>query len=238
MVFTQKRTLMLTAVLAVALCAGLAYAKTICNACKGTGKILEVTKQCPLHQTVFGSCVNCDGSGLIGPSCPYCEGRGYILTPAEKEAEKKARAAADAKAQEESREAQAKMAVEKAKRDSVAATRKPCARSPASIQRVIMQNISQFRYAYSQRRRVNPTLGGVLMVEVTVDEFGKVISAEVVDETTRTSNIIGSYSSTLKKLSDPEFELEIVYRVKALDFTKIDKPGDVSTFTYPFGFSN
>jgi len=164
----HKRALILAVVL---LSVVPSSAKTLCNSCKGTGKILEVTKQCPLHQPLFGHCANCDGSGLIGPPCPYCEGRGYILTPAEKEAERKARAAADAKAQKEHEEEMAKRAVEKAREDSIARIEKARldsakakmvkgARSADNIYSGVMKYSSGLRLAYNQRLRENPNLNG------------------------------------------------------------------------------
>jgi len=218
----RGRTLVLAA-LAVGLLFGTASAKTLCNKCKGTGKILEVTKQCPLHQPMFGHCANCDGSGLIGPPCPYCEGRGYILTPAENEAERKARAQADAKAKEEHDAEMARRAVEQAREDSIKRVEKAKnSRSNGGIQRVVMQNMSALRYAYSQRLRVNPELGGKITVKFIVNEFGIVISAEVVDST----------------MSDSEFEETLLSKVKDWNFGRIDKAGDVSEFTYPFVFSD
>jgi len=230
--FAQLGRTLVLAALAVGLLFGTASAKTICNACKGTGKILEVTKQCPLHQPLFGYCANCDGSGLIGPPCPYCEGRGYILTPAEKEAERKARAAADAKAQEESREAQAKMAVERAREDSIARVEKARvdsaktrmvkgARSADSIYRGVVKYASGLRLAYNQRLRENPNLKGKLSVKIAINEFGKVVSAQTVEST----------------VNDSEFESTIISYVKRWEFEKIDVVGDVSTVTYPFNFN-
>jgi TonB family protein len=232
MAFARKRTLLLTAVLAVALCAGLAYAKTLCNSCKGTGKILEVTKQCPLHQPLLGHCANCDGSGLVGPPCPYCGGLGYILTAAEKEAEKKARAKADSAAQAEHDAEVAKRAVERAREDSVARVEKAKldaakarmvqgARSADNIYSEVMKYASGLRLAYNQRLRENPNLKGRLVVRISINEFGKVTSVQVVEST----------------VYDSEFESTVVSYVKRWEFGKINAPGDVSTVTYPFNFN-
>jgi TonB family protein len=235
------RTLFL-ALLIVGLAFNPAPAKTLCHSCKGTGVILEVARQCP-YSTPDGYLVphgtsmaklqgcQCNGNGVAGPPCPYCGGLGYILTAAEKEAEKKARAEADARAQEEAREAQAKRAVEKAREDSVArvervkrdsssAERVKGARSPGNIQRTVMMNMAALRYAYNKRLREKPGLAGEIEVKFTINEFGKVLSAQIVKSTMR----------------DSEFESVLVGRVKIMDFEKINVAGDVTTVTYPWVF--
>jgi len=218
--------MLVLAALAVGLLFGTASAKTLCNKCKGTGKILEVTKQCPLHQPMFGHCANCDGSGLIGPPCPYCEGRGYILTPAEKEAERKARAQADAKAKEEHDAEMARRAVEQAREDSIKrvekakkdsieaickASGKCSVRTRANIQSVVTQNFAALRYAYNQRLRENPNLTGKITVRFAINEFGRVIFDRVVEST----------------VSDSALEATVVSRVKGWQFGKVNNPGDI-----------
>jgi len=94
-------------------------------------------------------------------------------------------------------------------------------RSRASIQRVVMQNIAALRYAYNRRVRDKPGLAGTVTVKFAIDEFGKVIFAQVVGST----------------INDSELETTVVTRVKSWVFEKIDKPGDVTEVTYPFAFS-
>ena len=94
-------------------------------------------------------------------------------------------------------------------------------RSRASIQRVVMQNLSALRYAYNRRVRDKPGLAGTVTVKFAIDEFGKVIFAQVVGST----------------INDSELENTVVTRVRAWVFEKIDKPGDVTEVTYPFAFS-
>ena len=94
-------------------------------------------------------------------------------------------------------------------------------RSRASIQRVVMQNIAALRYAYNRRVRDKPGLTGTVTVKFAIDEFGKVIFAQVVGST----------------INDSELETTVVTRVKGWVFEKIDKPGDVTEVTYPFAFS-
>ena len=95
-------------------------------------------------------------------------------------------------------------------------------RSRASIQRVVMQNVAALRYAYNRRLRDRPGLEGTITVKFAIDEFGKVISAQVVGST----------------INDAELESTVATRVKSWDFERIDKPGDVTEVTYPFVFSN
>ena len=94
-------------------------------------------------------------------------------------------------------------------------------RSRANVQRVIQQNIPPLRYAYNRRLRDNPGLEGKITVNFAIDEFGKVIFAQVVKST----------------VNDAELENSIVDRVKNWNFDSIDKPGDVTEVTYPFAFS-
>jgi TonB family protein len=95
------------------------------------------------------------------------------------------------------------------------------ARSPASINRVVMQNMAALRYVYNKRLREKPGLAGKITVKFAIDEFGKVISAQIVEST----------------ISDSELESTVVSRVKSWNFEKIDMPGDVTEVTYPFAFS-
>jgi len=95
------------------------------------------------------------------------------------------------------------------------------ARSRASIQRTVMQNMAAIRHAYNRRLRERPDLSGTVAVKFAVDEFGKVIFAQVVETT----------------MNDSELEQIIVARVRSWDFGKIDIPGDVTEVIYPFVFS-
>jgi TonB family protein len=95
------------------------------------------------------------------------------------------------------------------------------ARSRASVQRVVMQNIAELRYSYNRRVRENPGLQGTITIRFAIDEFGKVISARLVGST----------------MNDPELENTVLTKVKSWIFEKIDKPGDVTEVTYPFAFS-
>ena len=94
-------------------------------------------------------------------------------------------------------------------------------RSRASINRVVTENMASLRYAYNRRLREKPGLNGKIMVKFTIEEFGKVLSAQVVEST----------------MDDPELERTVVDKVKSWDFDKIDKPGDVTEVVYPFVFS-
>jgi TonB family protein len=94
-------------------------------------------------------------------------------------------------------------------------------RSRENIQRVVMQNMAALRYAYNKRLRQKPGLTGKIVVKFSIDEFGKVISANVVEST----------------MADSELESTVVFRVKSWNFEKIDKPGDISEVTYPIVFA-
>ncbi|MDR2693281.1 MAG: TonB family protein [Chitinispirillales bacterium] len=94
-------------------------------------------------------------------------------------------------------------------------------RSRASIKSVIKQNMATLRDLYNERLREKPGLTGKISVKFAIDEFGKVIFAQIVEST----------------MSDSELESTVVSRVKSWNFEKIDKPGDVTEATYPFVFS-
>jgi len=94
-------------------------------------------------------------------------------------------------------------------------------RSRISIQRVVMQNMAALRHAYSRRLRDKPGLSGTVTVKFSIDEFGKVIFAQMMSSS----------------MNDPDLEATVVSRVKTWVFEKIDKPGDITEVTYPFAFS-
>jgi TonB family protein len=94
-------------------------------------------------------------------------------------------------------------------------------RSRASVQRVVMQNMAALRHAYNRRLREKPGLAGRITVKFSIDEFGKVLFAQVVEST----------------MNDPELENTVVTRIRSWVFETIDKPGDVTEVTYPFVFS-
>jgi TonB family protein len=94
-------------------------------------------------------------------------------------------------------------------------------RSKASIMRVVMQNIAALRYAYNKRLREKPGLKGKITIKFAIDEYGKVIFAQVVEST----------------MGDTDLEAEIAGKIKRWVFEKIDKPGDVTEVVYPFVFS-
>ena len=94
-------------------------------------------------------------------------------------------------------------------------------RTKASIMRVVVQNMSALRYAYSKRLRDKPGLSGKVTIKFAIDEFGKVIFCQVVSST----------------IGDPDLETSIMEKIKRWVFDKIDKPGDISEVTYPFVFT-
>lgn len=111
----------------------------------------------------------------------------------------------------------------KAKKASEQAAQASMARSRASIQTVIMQNMAPLRKAYVQHMRGKPRFAeGKVMVKFEINEFGKIISAQVVES----------------DLNDSEFETTVVTSLKTWDFGKVDKKGDITEVTYPFNFVN
>jgi TonB family protein len=94
-------------------------------------------------------------------------------------------------------------------------------RSKAGIMRVVMQNISALRYAYSKRLKDKPGLKGVITVRFAIDDFGKVIHCSIVKS----------------DMDDSELEESVRDRISRWAFEKIDKAGDVTEVTYPFAFS-
>ena len=94
-------------------------------------------------------------------------------------------------------------------------------RSRVSIQRVVMQNIISLKDAYNKRLLGKPSLNGKITVKFTINEYGKVILAQVMEST----------------IYDSELESTVVEKVKSWNFDKIDKPGYVTEVVYPFVFS-
>jgi hypothetical protein len=94
-------------------------------------------------------------------------------------------------------------------------------RSKASIMRVVMQNLAALRYAYNKRLRDKPGLSGKITIKFAIDEFGKVIFAQVIEST----------------MDDSELEVVVKEKIARWVFEKIDKPGDVTEVVYPFVFS-
>lgn len=94
-------------------------------------------------------------------------------------------------------------------------------RSRANIMRVVRRNMASLKYAYNRRLKTKPGIKGKIVVKWAIDEFGNVLFCKVV-------------SSTMK---DPTFEKEVVKKVKAWAFGKINIPGDVTEVSYPFVFS-
>jgi len=94
-------------------------------------------------------------------------------------------------------------------------------RSGASIQRVVMENMAELRYAYTKRLRDKPKMAGKVTVKFAIDEFGTVIFAQMVEST----------------LNDSKLENTVVTKVKSWVFEEINKPGDITEVIYPFIFS-
>ncbi|MDR2578281.1 MAG: TonB family protein [Chitinispirillales bacterium] len=111
-------------------------------------------------------------------------------------------------------------AIEAERAEAADAAARP-GRSRSSIQHVVSQNTGTLRDAYNNRRETNPDLNGRITVRFAIDEFGKVISAEVVETTA----------------GDAKLEAAVVRIVMGLEFERINKPGDVTQVTFPFVFT-
>ncbi|MDR0305103.1 MAG: TonB family protein [Chitinispirillales bacterium] len=94
-------------------------------------------------------------------------------------------------------------------------------RSKSSIMRVVHQNTTGLNYTYNQRLGNNPGMSGRVKVKLAIDEFGKVISCQLVSSTTK----------------DNTFDQTVIEKVKAWNFGRIDVPNDVTEFEYEFVFS-
>jgi hypothetical protein len=94
-------------------------------------------------------------------------------------------------------------------------------RSRASVMRVVMQNLVALRYAYNKRLREKPGLQGKITCKFAIDEFGKIVFCEMTGST----------------VSDPQLEAEVIAKIRAWVFDKIDKPGDITEVVYPFAFA-
>jgi TonB family protein len=96
-------------------------------------------------------------------------------------------------------------------------------RSKGSVKMVILRNNAHTRYAYNMLVREKPHFasGFKITVEFAIDEFGKVISTQVVESTA----------------NDTTFENTLVKMINGWVFEEIDKPGDTTVAVFPFHFS-
>jgi TonB family protein len=98
-------------------------------------------------------------------------------------------------------------------------------RSRADIQSFIIQTTKEsmsLSKAYKKRlSETNSLLYGRITIMITIDEFGKVVSAQLAKS----------------DMCDTTFDNTIVKIVKGWKFKKIDKPGDTTVVVYPFDFS-
>jgi tetratricopeptide (TPR) repeat protein len=93
-------------------------------------------------------------------------------------------------------------------------------RSRESVQSVLARNMGPLRDAYDKRLSDKPDLSGKITVKLAIDEFGKVVSAQVASST----------------MNDKEFENIVASKVKEWNFGKIDKPGDTTKVSFPLSF--
>jgi hypothetical protein len=94
-------------------------------------------------------------------------------------------------------------------------------RSRKAIMSVVMQNLHNLKDAYNKRLKSKPGFGGKLWVKYAIDEFGKVVYCEAIQDS----------------LGDDSLKIQIVQIVKTWKFENIYKPGDITEVVYPFVFS-
>ena len=95
-------------------------------------------------------------------------------------------------------------------------------RNKAEILRVVMQNIQSLRYAYNKRLMDKPALSGKIICRFAIDEFGRVLSCELIEST----------------INDTDLEKIVNNLILKWRFEKIQKPGDITEIVYPFVFSS
>jgi hypothetical protein len=94
-------------------------------------------------------------------------------------------------------------------------------RSRASIMQVVMKKLPYIRYAYNRRLRDGMNKDGKITVKFSINEYGKVINAKVIQTT----------------IEDGELETETVKIIKSMEFGKIYDQGNVVDLVYPFTYS-
>jgi hypothetical protein len=93
-------------------------------------------------------------------------------------------------------------------------------RSKQSIIDVVMKNLPYLRYAYNWRLRQIGGIEGKIVVKFAIDEYGKVVFAQLVST----------------QVHDLKLENDIIMLIKRWRFCPINSPGDVTEVIYPFVF--
>jgi len=73
-----------------------------------------------------------------------------------------------------------------------------------------------------KRLREKPDMSGKITVKFAIDEYGKVLSVQLLEST----------------IDDDGLEQTVLFRVKQWNFGEIDKSGDVSEAAYTFIFED
>lgn len=94
-------------------------------------------------------------------------------------------------------------------------------RKKYEIMRIVRSNLAGLSHTYNKFLRANPSNGGTVTLKWAIDEFGNVLNCEVINST----------------LENPNFEKELVRRIKQWQFGVIRAPGDVTTVVFPFEFA-
>jgi len=94
-------------------------------------------------------------------------------------------------------------------------------RSRSDIVREILRNSPSLDYVYIKRWRKSPGLTGKFLLTFAVNDYGKVLSAQITEST----------------LADSALEAMVVANVKKWEFGRIDTPYDATVVTCPVVFS-
>lgn len=91
-------------------------------------------------------------------------------------------------------------------------------RSERDISQVMEKYKGAMQQMYERARRANPTLGGKVVFEITIDASGRVTSCKIIST----------------ELNEPDLENKLVAKVKGIDFGAAQV--DTVTVTYPVDF--
>ena len=106
-------------------------------------------------------------------------------------------------------------------------------RSKESVGRVLEKAIYSLRYVYNRRVRDIPSLSGTITVKFAIDEFGKVISAQVIKSTANDTTLENGILRKIQESHSPSPMNGSIHWY----FGEINSPGDTTVVTYPFTFA-
>lgn len=94
-------------------------------------------------------------------------------------------------------------------------------RHPTELKSIIDMEAPKLMNLYSNRLKDIPDLEGALYSKIIIDEFGKVVLFEI----------------TKNMLNDSVLELKVEEKVKTWEFSKVQRPGDLTEINLPLIFS-